>query len=84
MNPKTCAFKTRQIKADTTCFLTTKMDLLKKKKIAKSCFHVPTIWAELEIKKSKKLRPEESWSRKVLKGVLVLKINMESLVGQIS
>lgn len=32
----------------------------------------------------KKLRPEESWSRKVLKGVLVLKINMESLVGQIS
>lgn len=83
MNPKTCAFKTRQIKADTTCFLTTKMDLLKKK-IAESCFHVPTIWAELEIKKSKKLRPEESSSRKVLKGVLVLKINMESLVGQIS
>lgn len=83
MNPKICAFKTRQIKADTTCFLTTKMDLLKKK-IAESCFHVPTIWAELEIKKSKKLRPEESWSRKVLKGVLVLKINRESLVGQIS
>lgn len=83
MNPKICAFKTRQIKADTTCFLTTKMDLLKKK-IAESCFHVPTIWAELEIKKSKKLRPEESSSRKVLKGVLVLKINMESLVGQIS
>lgn len=58
--------------------------LVKKKKIAESCFHVPTIWAELEIKKSKKLRPEESSSRKVLKGVLVLKINMESLVGQIS
>ena len=58
--------------------------LVKKKKIAESCFHVPTIRAELEIKKSKKLRPEESWSRKVLKGVLVLKINMESLVGQIS
>lgn len=58
--------------------------LVKKKKIAESCFHVPTIWAELEIKKGKKLRPEESWSRKVLKGVLVLKINMESLVGQIS
>ena len=83
MNPKICAFKTRQIKADTTCFLTTKMDLLKKK-IAESCFRVPTIWAELEITKSKKLRPEESSSRKVLKGVLVLKINMESLVGQIS
>lgn len=58
--------------------------LVKKKKIAESCLHVPTIWAELEIKKNKKLRPEESWSRKVLKGVLVLKINMESLVGQIS
>lgn len=61
-----------------------KDELVKKKKIAESCFRVPTIWAELEIKKSKKLRPEESWSRKVLKGVLVLKINMESLVGQIS
>ena len=58
--------------------------LVKKKKIVESCFHVPTIWAELEIKKSKKLRPEESSSRKVLKGVLFLKINMESLVGQIS
>ena len=61
-----------------------KDELVKKKKIAESCFRVPTIWAELEITKSKKLRPEESSSRKVLKGVLVLKINMESLVGQIS
>lgn len=65
---------------DMICFFIIKMDLLKKK-IVESCFYVLIIWVELEIKKSKKLRFEEFWLWKVLKGVLVLKINMELLVG---